>query len=327
MKFILPFLFSFALSAAAIYFLKPAKKNIKAVFPLPRLGLRKRLGGAVVILVFVFLVLLDKNLVITKPIAGILIGGMLVLFFGFWDDLKNLDWKWQLVFQIIIAAVAISFGVRSEYIANPMGGIINLQNPVLYAVFYTVYYLLFMNSLNWLDGIDGLSGGITLVALGTIFFLSFLPHVNQPAVAILSVISGGAILGFMVFNWHPAEIIAGTSGAWFFGFLLASLSIFAGAKIATVMMVVSIPVLDLVRVVFDRWRSGKSIFSRDDRHLHYFLQKRGLSDKKIVILECFLSLLVGIFAIGLNSVGKLVTMITLAFIYLLIFPLWQKRQA
>jgi UDP-GlcNAc:undecaprenyl-phosphate/decaprenyl-phosphate GlcNAc-1-phosphate transferase len=320
-KYLIPFLYTFLIAVVAVSFLLWFGKK----YDFSKNA--KRFGGAVVILVFILLVLLDKNLVITKPIAGILIGGMLILFFGIWDDLKNLNWKWQLVFQIIIAVAAISFGVRSEYIASPMGGVISLQNPLIYIVFYILYFLFFINSLNWLDGIDGLSGGVTLVALSVIFFLSFLPHVNQPAVAILSAIASGAILGFFIFNWHPAKIIAGTSGAWFFGFLLASFSIFAGAKIATVMMVALIPVLDLIRVVIERWRSGKSIFSRDDRHLHYFLQKRGFSERKIVVLVCFLSLLVGILALSLNSRGKLVTMIVVALIYLLIFPIWQKRQA
>lgn len=278
------------------------------------------------ILTFVLVVLLNKDLVITRQIAGILFGGILILFFGPWDDLKNLNWKWQLIFQIVIALFAISFGVRSEYIANPMGGMINLQNPAIYVIIYTIYFIIFINSLNWLDGIDGLSGGVTLVALVTIFSLSFLPHVNQPAVAILTAVAGGSILGFFVFNWHPARIIAGTSGAWFFGFLLASFSIFAGAKIATVMMVTLIPVLDLIRVVFERWQNGKSIFSRDDRHLHYFLQKRGLSERKIVLLVCSSTLIVGILALSLNSVGKLVSIIAVALVYLMIFPKWGKRQ-
>ena len=134
---------------------------------------------------------------------------------------------------------------KQYFIANPFGGVISLNNPAIYYFFYILYFLVFLNSLNWLDGTDGLAGGVTLASLATIFFLSFKPEVNQPAVAILCVIAGGAVLGFLVFNFNPAKILAGTSGAWFFGFILASLSIFAGAKIATVMMAVLIPILDL----------------------------------------------------------------------------------
>ncbi|MDD5489709.1 MAG: MraY family glycosyltransferase, partial [Candidatus Moranbacteria bacterium] len=284
-KFGLPFLFAFGTSIVLISFLLWLGKRYNFSKN------AKRLGGLVMILIFAVLVLLNKDLVITKPIVGILVGGLMILLFGLWDDLKNINWKWQLVFQIVVALIAISFGVRSDFIANPFGGTINLQNPAIYTILYTLYFILFINSLNWLDGIDGLSGSVTLSALGTIFFLSFLPHVNQPAVAILCAIAGGAILGFLVFNWHPAKIMAGTSGAWFFGFLLASLSIFAGAKIATVLMATLIPVLDLARVVWERHRAGESIFSGgDNRHLHHKLLKLGLGERQIVMLICIVSI-------------------------------------
>ncbi|MCX6766189.1 MAG: MraY family glycosyltransferase [Candidatus Moranbacteria bacterium] len=300
LKFLLPFLYSFVASLIAIWFLLRLK--------FLRSNLKNRFGGVVVIVVFVLTVLIDRDLVITRPIAGILAGGLLILFFGLWDDLKNLNWKWQLVFQIIVAVVTISFGVRSGFIGNPFGGAISLSNPAIYYFFYILYFLVFLNSLNWLDGTDGLAGGVTLASLGTIFFLSFKPEVNQPAVAILSAIAGGALLGFLVFNFNPAKILAGTSGAWFFGFILASLSIFAGAKIATVMMAALIPILDLARVVWERWRSNQSIFQKDRRHLHYLLLERGIGERKIFFLYFFASVLIGTLALNLNGIGKLVMM-------------------
>jgi UDP-GlcNAc:undecaprenyl-phosphate/decaprenyl-phosphate GlcNAc-1-phosphate transferase len=310
MKFIFPFVFSFAISILLISFLLwlGKKYNFSKI--------ARRFGGLAVILVFAFLVLLNKDVVITKPIAGILVGGLLILFFGLWDDIKNINWKWQLLFQIIVAITAISFGVRSGFIANPMGGMINLQNPIIYIILFTLYFILFINSLNWLDGIDGLSGSVTLVALGAIFFLSLLPHVNQPAAAILCAIAGGAVLGFLVFNWHPAKIMAGTSGAWFFGFLLASLSIFAGATIATVLMAALIPVLDLMRVVWERYQAGQPVFQGgDNRHLHHKLLKLGLGERKIVVLVCTASLLIGLGALNLNAAGKLAFIIVFSIAY------------
>ena len=317
MKFLLPFLFSSLLSILAVFFLLRLKNNSKAkLSPLLKLSFRKRLGGAMVILVFMLLVLLNKDLVITKPIEGILAGGFLILLFGLWDDFKNVNWKWQLVFQIVIALTAILFGVRSGYITNPFGGIINLENPAIYIILYTLYFILFINSLNWLDGIDGLSGSVTLVALATIFLLSFKPEVNQPAVAILCAIAGGAILGFLIFNWHPAKILAGTSGAWFFGFILASLSIFAGAKIATVLMATLIPVLDLANVVWERHRAGQSVFSGgDNRHLHFKLLKLGLDERLIVVLVAAASILIGLVALNVSAMGKVIFIVLFSIFY------------
>jgi len=325
MKFILPFLFSFLLSIVAIGFLLRAVIYSRAkISEFRNLSFRKRFGGAVVILVFILVVLLNKNLVITKPIEGILIGGLLILLFGLWDDLKNLNWKWQLIAQMIVALVAISLGVKSDYVTNPWGGVITLSQPFLYFSLFTLYFLLFINSLNWLDGLDGLSGSVTLVGLAVIFFLSLLPHVNQPAVAILSAIAGGAILGFLVFNWHPAKIMAGTSGAWFFGFLLASLSIFAGAKIATVLLVSLIPILDLVRVVWKRYRAGNSIFQGgDSRHLHYQLLKLGLKEKQIVVLVSGVSAIVGLVALNLGAVGKVLFIAVFSVVYFLLLRIFE----
>ncbi len=320
MKFIFPFLFSFLLSIIAIRFLLQVSKNPKVkLLEFLKPSFRKRFGGAVVILVFILMVLLNKDLVITKPITGILIGGLLILLFGLWDDLENLDWKRQLIAQIITALMAISLGVKSDYVTNPLGGVITLSQPILYFSLFTLYFLLFMNSLNWFDGIDGLSGSVTLVGLAVIVFLSLLPHVSQPAVAILGAIAGGAILGFLTFNWHPAKIIAGTSGAWFFGFLLASLSIFAGAKIATVLLVSLIPILDLARVVWERYRAGDSIFQGgDDRHLHYQLLKLGLKEKQIVVLVSIVSAIVGLAALNLGAFGKLIFIIIFSGSYFLL---------
>jgi UDP-GlcNAc:undecaprenyl-phosphate/decaprenyl-phosphate GlcNAc-1-phosphate transferase len=318
-KLFLPFFYSFTLSIFLISFLIWAGKKYS-------LRTFNRFGGVIVISVFLLLVLLDKNLVITRSIAGILVGGLLILLFGLWDDLKNINWKWQLVFQIIVAMAAITFGVRSGFISNPLGGIIGLNNPAIYLIFYTLYFLLFLNALNWLDGADGLAGGVTLVTLAAVFFLSFKPEVNQPAVAILCAITGGAVLGFLVFNFKPAKILAGTSGAWFFGFILASLSIFAGTKIATVMMAALIPIIDLVRVISERWRSGQSIFQKDRRHLHYLLLNAGISERKIFLLYFFASVLIGSAALNLRVWGKLATMVSVIIIYSSFFSLWPKKQ-
>jgi UDP-GlcNAc:undecaprenyl-phosphate/decaprenyl-phosphate GlcNAc-1-phosphate transferase len=307
-KFLLPFLFSFLLSIILIAILLRCLSR-------SHLDKYKRFGGLVIISVFIIFVLVDKNLVLTRPIWGIIAGGALIFLFGLWDDLKNINWKWQLIFQIIIAVAAISFGVKSGYIANPLGGIINLQNPTIYFLFFIFYFLFFINSLNWLDGIDGLSGGVAFIALAITFILSFKPEVNQPAVAILCSILGGAILAFLILNFSPARIFAGTSGAWFFGFTLAALSIFAGAKIATTLSIVLIPVLDFVWVILERYREGQSIFAKDDRHLHFKLLKLGIGEVKVVLFLYALTIAIGIVALILPASGKIVFMLLFATIY------------
>lgn len=306
-KFVFPFLYSFTAAVLAIPLLLYVGKKYKNV---------KRIGGGVVILIFVLAIIFNNDLVITSEILGIIVGSLLILFFGFWDDIKTLNWKSQLIFQIVIAAAAVTFGVKSAYVTNPFGGIIILNNPVIYYVLYVAYYLLFINSINWFDGIDGLSSSVTLVALASIFFLSFKPEVNQPATAILAMIASGAIAGFLVFNWKKAKIFAGTAGAWFFGFLLASLSIFAGAKVATVLIVSLVPILDLLHVVRERHKARKSIFSgNDDRHLQFRLIKLGLTETEIILLIAGLGALVAIIALNISALGKLIFIIIFSAVY------------
>jgi UDP-GlcNAc:undecaprenyl-phosphate/decaprenyl-phosphate GlcNAc-1-phosphate transferase len=306
-KFLFPFLYSFAVAVLAIPLLLYIGKKYKNI---------KRIGGGVVILIFVLGVVFNKDLVVTPQILGIIVGSLLILLFGFWDDIKTLNWGSQLVFQIVIAVAAVSFGVKSDYITNPLGGIINLNNPLIYYILYVAYYLLFINSINWFDGIDGLSSSVTLVALAAIFFLSFKPEVNQPATAILVMIAAGAIAGFLVFNWKKAKIFAGTAGAWFFGFLIASLSIFAGAKVATVLIVALVPILDLLHVVWERRKAGKSIFSgNDDRHLQFRLIKLGLSETEIILLVAGVGALVAMIALNISAFQKLIFIIVFIAVY------------
>lgn len=308
-KFLFPFLYSLAAAVLALTILVWIGKKSKTIN-------LERYGGGVVILIFILAIFFNRDLVITPQISGIIIASLMILIFGFWDDLKNLNWKQQLFFQILVAIVAIIFGVRSYYLTSPFGGSVSLESPLVYFVLFILYYLLFINSINWFDGIDGLSASVTLVALLAIFFLSFKPEVNQPATAILASIAGGAIVGFLVYNWRPAKILAGTAGAWFFGFLLASLSIFAGAKVATVLIVSLIPILDLVNVVWERYSAGESIFTGgDDRHLQYRLIKLGLTEIEIILLISGLSALVAVIALSISALGKLVFLIVYAAIY------------
>lgn len=309
-KFLFPFLYSLAAAVLIIPLLLWAGKKFK-------IKNIARYGGIVVILIFVFSVFFNRDLVITSQIAGIIIGSLMILVFGFWDDLKNLHWKKQLIFQILVALVAIIFGVKSYYFTSPFGGIISLNNPFVYFLIFVPYYLLFINSINWFDGIDGLSSGVVLVALLSIFFLSFKPEVNQPATAILCAIGGGAVAGFSIYNWNPAKILAGTAGAWFFGFLIASLSIFAGAKIATVLIVTLVPILDFLNVIRERYWEGESIFSGGDgRHLQHRLIKLGLTETEIIFLVAGFSALVAVIALSISAMGKLIFIVIFSIIYL-----------
>ena len=322
MKYIIPFLVSFTLTTVLTYAVISFTRKTKW---LGRKSLRhihqegvSRLGGLVMIIVFDLVVLINKDLFLTSQLYGFLIGNILLLAVCFLDDLKELRWKVQFFSQIAVTVFVFIMGIRIYYITNPLtGGIIKLDSGigVIFSVALVIFWIvLLMNAINWIDGIDGLSGGIAFITVATIFFLSFYSEVNQPPVAIVCCILMGTILGFLIFNFYPSKIIAGTTGAIFMGFALAVLAIFAGTKIATSLLVLAIPIVDFFWVIRERIKKNKSIFIPDKNHLHYKLMDLGWSQKKIVLVYWGVTAIIAFVALNTRVIGKGITLIVVAII-------------
>jgi UDP-GlcNAc:undecaprenyl-phosphate GlcNAc-1-phosphate transferase len=266
--------------------------------------------------------------VMTLPLWGIVAAALFILFVGILDDIRELSWKAQLLSQFLLASAAFCMGIRLLSLSSPFGGTIFFDAPeyVFPSFVLTVAWMLFiMNAVNWADGIDGLCGGVAFIGFLAILFLSLKPEVNQPPVGLLAAALAGGSLGFLVFNFHPAKILAGTAGSWFLGFMLAVLAIFAGTKIATALLVLALPALDAVWVVFDRWRSGVSVFQADARHLHYRLRELGWSQVRITLFFYAVTLAIAVVALNTRSLGKFVTIVLVTAIALAVF-LWVERK-
>lgn len=279
----------------------------------------QRFGGAAIIISFLLAIFLSGNLVFDDLKWGIIISSLVILFFGIYDDLKNLSWKKQFLGQLLIVIIMISAGLQVDYIANPFGGaefrldnyqlpITNYQLPILSSIFILFWIVGFMNAMNWLDGLDGLAGGVGFIGAITLFFLSISNLVNQPPMGIISIILAGAILGFLFFNFYPAKIFMGTSGSMFLGFILATLAIFSGGKIAAALLVMGFPILDAIWVIAQRIKSGKSPFRGDARHLHYRLLEKGWPQKKIVLFIYSICIIFGFSALIFQNINKLLAL-------------------
>ncbi|MDO9231755.1 MAG: MraY family glycosyltransferase [bacterium] len=317
MKYLIPFLISLTLTVISIYGIILFTKKIQW---LGRVGLRhihkgniSRLGGLVMIVVFDFAIFVNRDLFITSQLYGFLISNIILLSVCFLDDLREIRWKIQLFSQIAVALFVFIMGIRIYYITNPLnGGIINLDSGVgiFFSVALVIFWLiLIMNSINWIDGIDGLSGGIAFITVVSIFFLSFRSEVNQPPVAIMCAILMGTILGFLMFNFYPSKILAGTAGAMFMGFSLGILAIFAGTKIATSLLVLAVPIIDFFWVIGERIRNKKSIFIPDRNHLHYKLMELGWSQRKIVLGYWLITGIIACVALNTRAIGKGITLL------------------
>jgi UDP-GlcNAc:undecaprenyl-phosphate GlcNAc-1-phosphate transferase len=289
-----------------------------------------RFGGVALAVSFLVTIFTNSHLVLTTSWRGVIIVTILILIIGLWDDIKELSWKMQFMAQIALGSIAFAFGIRMLSFTNPFGGALFFDTGgfMLGVSFVaTLFWILaVMNAVNWADGIDGLCGGLSFIGFVTIFILSLRPEVNQPPVAIFALTLAGSSLGFLVFNFYPARILAGTSGSWFLGFMLSVLALFSGTKIATAALVLALPLLDATWVVFERFHSGVSVFSPDKRHLHYRLQRIGWPPYAITAFLLIVTALVSIAALHSDAVEKII-ILCVVIIAACTFFLWIHRRS
>jgi UDP-GlcNAc:undecaprenyl-phosphate GlcNAc-1-phosphate transferase len=290
-----------------------------------------RLGGVAIIASFVVTISFHPYLVLSKEILGLIGGSILILLFGLWDDLKAQSWKTQLAFQVILALLMVIFGIRILSLNIPFEGAFFFTEQVWFlpSVFLSLaWFLLVMNAMNWLDGLDGLAGGVSFLSLLTITLLAFKPEVNQPPVAILALVGAGATFGFLLFNFYPARILLGTTGALFLGFLIALLAIISGTKIATALMVLSLPIADALFVIVDRIRHKRSLFQADQSHLHYRLRDLGWSERNIAWFFYGATFIISLLALSTTLLSKFIALSSiLVFVFcILIFVAWKTNQ-
>ena len=163
-----------------------------------------------------------------------------------------------------------------------------------------------------LDGLDGLVAGVTTIGSLIIFMVSLAWDVPLSGTSILAIILAGSSLGFLVFNFHPAKIFLGEGGSVFCGFMLGVLAIISGSKIATALLIMGIPILDVIWVVIKRILTGRSPVSGDNQHLHFRLLNIGLNHRQAVLFLYLVTGFFGLSSIFLSSSGKVVALIVMA---------------
>ena len=274
--------------------------------------------------------------IVPRNLPGMLLGGLVLMIGGTLDDRYTLRPRYQMAFPILAALVIILFGIGPHEITNPFGGTFDLSRFhitidglgtwVILADFLVFIWLMgMMYTTKFLDGLDGLVSGVVAIGALIIFFLALQPQWYQPDVALLSIIFAGALLGFLIWNWHPAKIFLGEGGSLFAGFMLGSLAIVSGGKIATTLLVVALPMLDVIRVIIRRFQKNKPIYQGDKEHLHFRLLDSGLSQRQAVLLFYTISLLFGMSALFLQSRQKLIALVFL-FILMLLIGVWFSKK-
>jgi len=249
-----------------------------------------------------------------NSLFGIFVGGLILAVGGYLDDKFALPPGNQIVFTVLAVLAVMVSGIQLSYINNPFGGAILLDSlkvlgyPVFGGLFVFFWILGMIYTTKFLDGMDGLVSGIAGIGAVVLFFLSLVPEVNQPDTALLSLMFGGAILGFLPWNFFPAKIFLGESGSTFAGFMIGVLAVISGGKVATALLIMGIPILDTAWVILRRIFYKYSPFEGDRKHLHFRLLDLGLSHRNTVLVLYFISAGFGVSGLFLQSVAKLVAL-------------------
>lgn len=240
-----------------------------------------RIGGVAIYLSFLVgaMIFLKTD----NQINSLLIGGFLMFSIGLLDDMIDLKARYKLVVQLFAALIVIFYGgieLKGFEIGNEF-----------FSKFLTLIWIIgITNAINLIDGLDGLSAGISTIVLFTISFTSMAS--GRVDIASLSLILAGSLTGFLFYNFYPAKIFMGDSGALFIGFMIAVISLLGfGYNVSTFftlgapIVVLMIPIMDTLIAIIRRKIKGKKFSEADKKHLHHRLMyKFNLGHRKSVIV-------------------------------------------
>ncbi len=218
---------------------------------------------------------------------GVLVGMTIIFLVGLWDDLANLSPGMKLAGQVLAAGVVVASGLRIEYVGDPLGG--GLIGLGLVSIPITMLYIVgFTNVINLIDGLDGLAAGVSAIAATSLLVLA--AQGNRLDAAALAAAVIGACIAFLRFNFNPASIFMGDSGALFLGFTLATISLMGVMKstatiaLAVPLLIVGVPIFDTASAIIRRLLHQRPIQEADKGHIHHRLLGRGFNQRQTVLI-------------------------------------------
>ncbi|RFU66851.1 glycosyltransferase family 4 protein [Bacillus sp. V59.32b] len=229
----------------------------------------------------------------------ILLGAFVIIIIGIFDDIYELRARTKFVGQIAAALIIVYWGgLEVEFINLPFGGQLDfgfLSIPVT-----ILWIVAITNAINLIDGLDGLAGGVSSIALVTISVMALLQ--GDMFVATIALIVTGSTLGFLKYNFHPAKIFMGDTGALFLGYIIAVLSLLGFKNVTMISLIVPIiilgvPLSDTFYAIIRRLVNKQPLAAPDKSHLHHCLLRVGYSHSQTVILIYALAASFGLAAI------------------------------
>lgn len=274
----------------------------------------------------------------TYIMLGVLISSLLLVLIGLADDYGDISPYKRFFFNIVVATIAIGFGLGIPYISNPLGGVIRLDQWQFTIDFFGPHTFLVISNLlaigwlvwttnmvNWSKGVDGQLPGfvaITAICLGLLAKRFTAHDISAQEVGVFSFIVAGAYLGFLPWNFYPQKIMPGYGGGGLAGFLLGILSILSFGKIGTAILILAIPTIDAVYTIVRRLKNKQSPFRADWGHFHHRLLEAGWGRRRVAVFYWIISAILGAASLFFEGVEKLVAflatgLVLLAFILIL----------
>lgn len=284
-----------------------------------------RIGGIVLLFSYVLTLalVLPPAYWHNPQLQGFVVGVILTPMIGIIDDLQSIKGQVKLVWQIlVIALVVVVFRVQIPFVNIPLSNNVLEFSAWQSAVISTIWILSATNVINFADGVDGLALSLAIAFLLILLVVAIL--FQQDILTTATAVLLACCLGFLPFNWHRAKSFLGDTGSMFLGFCIGALSLLAGAKMATVLLVLGLPFLDVANTFLIRLSRGQSLFAADREHLHYRLIAKGWSSSQTILLITGVSLLFGIVALTNSTVLKMLGLIALSVVSIAIIR-WSRR--
>lgn len=265
-----------------------------------------RIGGIAIFYGFIISILCFAK--IDTALRGILIGCIVIVVLGIFDDIYSLNALFKFFVQIAAALIVVMHGVRIDHISSFGFGSSPYISLGIWSVPITVLWIVGVtNAVNLIDGLDGLAAGVSTISTVSLFAISLI--MREPAVAIVTAAVAGAGFGFLPYNIHPAKIFMGDTGSTFLGFILGSISVvglfksYAVVSIAVPFLILGLPIFDTAFAIIRRLLHGQSPMHPDRGHVHHRLIDLGFDQKQTVIILLITSGLLSLSAVVLLLCG------------------------
>ena len=274
-----------------------------------------RMGGLAIFFGFLLSVLIYVEL--TPELTGMLLGGVIIVVLGIFDDIYALGAKFKLMVQIAAALVAVLSGNVIEVLSNPNVFSSDLWWELGWLAYPVtiIWIVAITNAVNLIDGLDGLACGVSTISSLTMLVIS-LAVADGPVAVIMAALAGGCI-GFLPYNLNPAKIFMGDTGSTFLGFILAVMSIQGLFKFYTIIsfavpfLMLGLPIFDTCFAFIRRIAHGQSPMHADRSHVHHRLIDMGFNQKQAVAVLYVVSAILGLSAVVLTTSGPVKAMLLL----------------